>query len=595
MSEAVRPKLRGRYAANNGPLWRSGFTLIEMMVSVTLVLIMMTLFAQVFQMAGNSISKQRGLSENDQRSRTLQTIIKADLDKRSFRRVYPFAALEDVSAPESYIGKRQGYFSISENNYSNKSDDVLQFTMMATIVDRNKDITPYYGVASNYNLYPSFPGGQYTFNFPNQPDADDAQFAINNTGLSTVAEVVYFVRNGNLYRRQLLIREPIAAAGSNPQPTDYFPSNNANNPTGNDVFDPDSSALFHYPAAGSFYNDYDYSAYFSLNGFGHPSAHFLGSDSLDNSGSVFNAIAAPYRRFGHFHQVGANFSGRPKEFADNTAANFIGRYTLQECSDSDFRYPQNTTSSGNIPTDPTLNLTLDLTTQTVIAPDDFSQGFRRGEDLLLPNVHAFDVQVWDAGYGAFVDIGDPNLPANADFSMANRLNASYGPRLPASESLPTIANACFDTWHPGIDIDSASGVIDNPPFLPVNLKPASVFGAGVNGWLPGQLYAAGNVVFPSGPPGIAGPAFPTNKMPYGWPFFYRCIQGGTSLSGPAANTYSAEPQWPLVEGLTVTDGPVVWQAVDNRKPLKAIKIEIRFVDPSTQQMRQLTIIHSFVD
>ena len=40
---------------------------------------------------------------------------------------------------------------------------------------------------------------------------------------------------------------------------------------------------------------------------------------------------------------------------------------------------------------------------------------------------------------------------------------------------------------------------------------------------------------------------------------------------------------------------IVWQAVDNRKPLRAIKIEVRFVDPSTQQMRQLTLIQSLVD
>jgi hypothetical protein len=79
-------------------------------------------------------------------------------------------------------------------------------------------------------------------------------------------------------------------------------------------------------------------------------------------------------------------------------------------------------------------------------------------------------------------------------------------------------------------------------------------------------------------------------LPYGAPFYYRCI-----LSGTSDNTVPTEPTWPRVDSVKVSDGTVVWQAVDNRKPLKAIKIEVRFIDPSTQQMRQLTLIQSLVD
>ena len=546
---------------------RDAFTLIEMMVAVTLVLIMMTMFAQIFQMAGGSISKQRGLAENDQRSRTLQTIIKADLDKRSFRWVHPFAANEDTSLPESYIGKRQGYFYISENCYSRDDDDVLQLTVMSTIKDRNRDDTPYYGQALNCAFFPGFPGGP-SFAFPNQPDADDSQLTVNNTGQSTVAEIVYFVRNGNLYRRQLLIREPLSAAGTNPQPTDTT----FNNTNGKDLFDPDSTAVFHYSSTGPFWNDFDYSAYFATNALGNPSAHFLGSDSLDNTATAFNTIAAPFRRFGHFHLGGSGLAGRPKEFAaDSASADFIGRFTLQECSDSDFRYPQNlTTAPNNSPTDPSLALTLNAD-QVVVSPNDFSDGPRRGEDLLLSNVHAFDVQVWDVGFGGFVNIGDPNLPGTADFSMSKRLNNSYGPRLPATESSPTAVNACLDTWHPGLDIDGAAGN-DNPPFRPLNRTIGSI-----GTWITTQSYAAGTEVFP-----------PT--IPAGAPYFYRCIKGSITTGIPS------KPGWPEAAGLTFTDSNgAVWQAVDNRRPLRAIKIEIRFVDPSTQQMRQLTIIHSLVD
>lgn len=562
---------RPRVRHHSTSLERAAFTLVEMMVAVTLVLIMMTMFAQVFQVAGGAISKQRGLAENDQRSRTLQTIIKADLDKRSFRWVYPFANNEDPTAPESYMTRRQGYFYISENNPYCGTDDVLQFTVVSTILDRNKDETPYYGQARNLA----------SFNFPNQPDADDAQLTVNNTGLSSVAEISYFVRNGNLYRRQLLVRKPLAAAGSNPQPTD----NTFNNPNGRDVFDPAStSAAFQYSSTGPFWNDFDYSAYFDP---ATNSAKFLGVDSLDNGGSnTSTAIAHPFRRFGHYHYDSTNvlYSGRPKEFAsnDNSQPGFLtplGRFTLQECSDVDFRYPQNLTASGIVPTSPAVTLTVDPNDSTVTAPDDFSGGSRRGEDLLMPNVHSFDVLVWDEAFGGFVNIGDPALPstvtnnrAPADYAIQRRQNPSYGPRLPAAESYPTAVNACFDTWHPHIEIDGASGSEDNPPFRPVHRQP------GMSTWTDTSLYAPGTEVFPP----VVEP---------GYPFFYRCI-----LASSTSNTGATAPSWPLVAGLTVSDANgAVWQAVDNRKPLKAIKLEIRFVDPTTQQMRQLTIIHSLVD
>ena len=50
---------------------RSGFTLVEMLVSVALVLLMMSLFASIFSMASGSVSTQRGISNHDQKARAL--------------------------------------------------------------------------------------------------------------------------------------------------------------------------------------------------------------------------------------------------------------------------------------------------------------------------------------------------------------------------------------------------------------------------------------------------------------------------------------------------------------------------------------------
>ncbi len=578
-----------------------GFTLVEMLVAVTLVLIMMAMFAEIFQIAGGSIAKTRGLAENDQRSRTLQTIIKADLDKRSFRWPYPFAAGESAAVPESNFGDRQGYFYISENNPQNSLDDVLQLTVMSTITSRNKDESLYYGQALNLT------GTSTTYE--NQPDYDDLQRG-NNTADSTVAEVVYFVRNGNLYRRQLLIRE--AESGSDPEPDDA-PTNNPPR----HVFDPTISpgpAYQYTPGGSTFWADYDFSAFYNENASNVPTgAHFLGSNSLNNSGATgVDAIALPYRRFGHHHfgtGVTSGHAGRPKEFrADTAAADFIGRFTLQECSDPDFQYPQDRTSGSRIPTNPTLALTLDPNDKTITGPDDFSQGQRRGEDLLLSNVHAFDILVWDDNYGGFVNIGDPNLPPTSDYSMTKRRNASYGPRLPATVSAPTVVNAVFDTWHPQINIDGASPALDHPPFRPITYRPDYLAGTeptptnngGQSEWLPGRVYNLGDIVFPTQP--VANLSIP-NPGP---PFYYRCVQRdrapkakgkgkGKGQQGGNTSDDTYEPVWPRLAGLVVEDNALSWQAVDNRKPLKAIKLEIRFIDASTQQLRQLTIIHSLVD
>ena len=605
LSQAVPHRRR----VHSNPAAR-GFTLVEMLVAVTLVLIMMSMFAEIFQIAGGSIAKTRGLAENDQRSRTLQTIIKADLDKRSFRWVYPFATGEDAAAPESSRYIRKGYFYISVNNPHNALDNVLQFTVESSNTSKNKDESPYYGQAI------VLPGS--TSDNKNQPDYDDRQF-LNNTSSSTVAEVAYFVRNGNLYRRQLLVRE--SQSGTNPQPDD----SPANTPPRN-VFDPSASpaAAFQYsPGSSTFWADYDYSAYYNEAPVGTPTGtHFLGSDSLNNSSTIsLNAIAAPFRRFGHYHRDGvltSIYSGRPKEFSSGSAAaDFIGRFTLQECSSPQFQYPQNRTAGratsptipADIPTHPDNSLVLNAD-KIVSLPDDFSDGPRRGEDLLLSNVHAFDILVWDDNYGGFVSIGDPSLPATSDYYISSNLattkrrNASYGPRLPATESLPTVVNAVFDTWHPFLDIDGAAGN-DAPPFRPITYRPDYLTGPeptpvnqpGQSEWQAATVYEIGDIVFPTATTAAAYP---------GTPFYYRCVQKdrgpknkgkgkGKGLQGINRSDDTNEPSWPRAAGLIVEDNALSWQAVDNRKPLRAVKLEIRFIDSSTQQMRQMTLIHSLVD
>src|SRR5262249_4683611 len=90
--------------------------------------------------------------------------------------------------------------------------------------------------------------GHYWFN---QPEFDDLLGTPNQAGSSTAAEVAYFLRNGTLYRRVMLIRNPnITPAPLTPQPAD--------DAGGNLLF-----TMYGNGQPRNFWTDFDYSAYFS--------------------------------------------------------------------------------------------------------------------------------------------------------------------------------------------------------------------------------------------------------------------------------------------------------------------------------------------
>ncbi len=111
-----------------------------MLVAVGLVVLMMTLFATIFQIATSAMSTQKGLAENDQRVRLVMNRLRNDLNGikndandpgrpyRTFRNLIPFAANE-TALPNFNPTDRNGYFYISENNPDDDTDDVLALTV----------------------------------------------------------------------------------------------------------------------------------------------------------------------------------------------------------------------------------------------------------------------------------------------------------------------------------------------------------------------------------------------------------------------------------------------------------------------------------
>ncbi len=492
---------------------RHAFTLVEMLVSTVLIVIMMGMFATIFQLAAGAIGTQRGIATNDQRARTLVTILRNDLRNRTFKRLIPYLAGEQapgtaplMSSPLQFT-LRQGYFYISENDVYNDADDVLQFT-----VDVGADGNLFYGAAFPLGDLLSLDINQ------NQPDWDDGQ-DLNRTGTSPAAEVSYFLRNGNLYRRVLLLREPLDA-GFDEQPTDDAIAT----PPTDEFFQPGYTGLYLYPAgyitavgfdpaAVTFWNDFDYSAHFdAVAGLRFHDA----TTSLDNdpaNGAPF-PLGIPTFRFGHNH-----VTGQPREFVDDLGADrtlgggddvlnslFIGRFTHEETSHRFFQYPAGTSQNdtavlinGGNPMDFAAAdhlLTLsndgvvvgsgdDDTVEAATLQDPYNPagddpsfalgahgvgagggnniGVRRSEDILLTNVHSFDIKIWDDSTGDFVDIGHADF-GNGDFDISENAQRTYGPRgLTAAGPLAAIGVAGDGAdGQPGFALrdDDQSTVVD---------------------------------------------------------------------------------------------------------------------------------------
>ena len=545
-----------------------GFTLVEMLVAVALVLLMMSMFAQIFQMATGAMGKHKGLTENNQRARRLSTTLTNDLQLSTFRQrlqvdgtpaggIVPLMALTgpsstNLAAANPPDAAEIGYWSYSENDTSDETDDVLQFTIRSE-VGKDNDGLPFFGKTRLIGALTDL----------NQPEADDGAITWNGTafeiasppnerGASHFAEVCYFLRNGNLYRRVTLIRE--ALDDSTPLPGDLI-----------GVY----GAATSDPTLENYHNDFDYSAYFAA-GAASPDFNFVTYDpttlgALNNastgSGVDTISLGIPKYRFGFFGDYTAANPGGPREFVDLPAGAgspwFIGRFTHEETSNFNFGYPGRVQDTTNTAFNPYTSPDLVYDSARGVVSDgtggvlDFANGPRRAEDIVLANVHAFDIKVFDDGTGQFENLGHSNTAGS--FEAGKNANTAYG--------------NSFDTWHVDQDVIGAQ----QTPFRPLQ-----------------------HFVGPDGQPGDAtvdddGDGIIDNGLEIGWSGTDDVLNVGPD----------GEPGVALFDddGDGTDDNPeeIGWPGTDDVAPLRAIQITIRYMDISSNQMRDLTIIHSFAD
>ena len=605
---------------------RRGFTLVEMLVAVALVLLMMSLFASIFSIASSSVTVQRAISRTDQKARSLTTLIRTDLEHRTMR--YPFPFTPDESSADSLtpFGDRSGYLYISTNDPDSGLDDLIQFTVSSEILKEDTDSTPYFGKAA---FLPG--GGSLSVNL-NQPEADDGILIPNGTGSSTAAEVCYFVRAGNLYRRVTLLRDPLLVAGGD---LDEQPKTG----NGTEYFTAAANGTFTVQGAGAvddYWTHFDYSAIREeADGTPEPSgSELLGVSALNNDlesqGAAGVALGNPRFRFG-FNQL----TGLSREHT-SSGGFFIGRFTQAETSAVNFNWPQRpahvdgdpstTFGTGGSPDGNPFNIANVVNVQANGVVAEFSDtvggtqsgrgGVRKMEDLVMTGVHEMKIEVWDQRLQKFttpghnesvemVDVNGNTVRIYGDYHRDRRYtdSLSYGPE---GSSL-----GVFDTWHPKYDRDG-NGKRDYAPYVAWRYQPPAVAdGSRVVAqpnepdrvtrsydnkgiWQAGRQYQLGDIVF-----GFQDRDIPPNnsfdpgvdQVDFSIAYrFVRQISGSVSGGTPPFRP-------PSTPGSRVREvnGTIEWEAVDNRVPLKSIRVTLRIHDVTTDALRNLTLIIPLTD
>lgn len=150
---------------------RRGVTLVEMLVTVALVVLIMTIVVNVFRSATGAVRGVQINQEFEVNLRRLEATIRQDLAGATARFTPPLNPKDGL-----------GYFELGENSFADAqgedTDDWMAFTVKAPIGQ------PFQGRYWD-------PNGNQAI----QPTIITSEFA----------EVIYFLRDGNLYRRVLLI------------------------------------------------------------------------------------------------------------------------------------------------------------------------------------------------------------------------------------------------------------------------------------------------------------------------------------------------------------------------------------------------------
>ncbi len=675
----------GRWWPSGGALRsRRALTLVEMLVAVALLMLMMAIVGQVVGMASDAARQLRASHVLLERIRFVESTLRFDLRHRTIRSVSPRAVKvgrwlpgpdsrpgragvdddgdgyrdfipeagpgqstvfiidrDELGAPgsddvyiEYYVPvgvdprENAGYFMIEENSPADEQgedgDDVLAFTVSLSATG-SRSPEPWAGYIGR-----CVPGSE-----PDRalPPPDDGLTS------SPYAEVIYFVRQGTLYRRVLLV--------DTPQP----------------------SAAFYNPAI-SWYAQYDISARPPSVGGTVPVVNTLGDLTYRStrygmtapagyllSGLAADSPADPNFPFGPTPtgDVGLSFDDRVlpngcHDTLDHSAATrdrswenatsgagvpypgggspvaateeiWWGRPTLRESSAPGWDYPNQFAGGRWTPSITTaLRLPGGLRRFDPWAPGNAGAAtdpLRAAEDVLLQNVVSFDVKVWDPtggapslgaqqqgayGPGAFVDLGYQALDP-------------YGANGPPPGPLPGAGWVGESNLNDRVlEWNTAMIALSPWPLDPLVIQPDALLSADTIAPPPQEPHVAyRNRLWPplprhvvrlrngstnGSPVEIGGPGFGYPWLGFQGLYVRRNAQSPytdafvPTLLPPPQSLWQTYDTWCSVYSLPATEpgaGGTAY-AMPYPLPLKAIQITIRFIDEATGETRQITIV-----
>ncbi|MBV8269459.1 MAG: prepilin-type N-terminal cleavage/methylation domain-containing protein, partial [Planctomycetaceae bacterium] len=177
---------------------RRGVTLVEMLVSVALLLLMMTAIAAIFSAATGAASTARVYQDLEGSMRQLDAMIRYDLTgiTTPVMRTHPNDPKHNYGFDPS---QNYGYFEYGENQFADPqgedTDDYIRFTTEAPE-----------GELFTGRVYLPIPASVLAqAGGPNATQLQIYQQTQPITVTSKYAEVIYFLRNSNLYRRVFLV------------------------------------------------------------------------------------------------------------------------------------------------------------------------------------------------------------------------------------------------------------------------------------------------------------------------------------------------------------------------------------------------------
>ena len=331
----------------------AGYTLVEVLIATTLALMLMAAVAQMFAQLGTSVNNSRATLETADRLRACQLRLQMDIEGLTVT-MLPSRRVENE---EGYLEYREGGAHETSslcpspsavNSITGSSDSSFSLTtsgssQVAGTVGETGDILSFTSRNSNRPFSGMYNG--------------------NTTIQSETAEIAWFMRGHNLYRRVLLVVPGLSLSGG----------------------------------ASGFYASNDISVHLSGGTSGSLVANTLGDLTRRECRFAHNPAAFPYTCY-----WGA--LGLPTLRDVGTSAfDPGGTPSPQSAGQMDY-WSQSQPFKGINGLDPV---------NGPVTGGAAGGTCTRTDDLILTNVIGFDVKVWDPGTGAYVDLGAPRPPREA--------------------------------------------------------------------------------------------------------------------------------------------------------------------------------------